>query len=209
MTTKVLETTAERLVIQETAVSWKLQSYFLPVFCVNLAVTACIVFVFAKEFLVQLLVIATGWLLIHLLVPLSKEDFGVYCIAVILGCCPWLGIISLTYPVITSPLIRLTAPLRVTLTFDKNENLLTIQNKFLFSSSTTKYLLSNIIESKPNTKRTERIVHGSYSYHDVPTVQLAVRRERDGKILKEDIEYLNQSVVSLIDRFLLNTSSVE
>lgn len=206
MTMKILETTAERLVIQETAVSWNLQPCLLPVFCVDLAVTACIVFVFAKEFLIQLLVIAIGWLLIHLLVPLSKEDFRVYCITVILGCCPFLGIVCLTYPVITLPL---TSPMRVTLIFDKNENLLTIQNKFLFSSSTTKYLLSNIIESKPNTKREEYIEHGSYRYNDVPTVQLAIRRERDGKILKKDIEYLDQRVASLIDRFLLNTSSVE
>jgi hypothetical protein len=207
MKTKVLETTAERLVIQETAVSWDFLPLLLPVFCVNLAITACIVFVFAKEFLVQLLVIAIGWLLIHFLVPLSKEGFGVYCIAVILGCCPWLGIISLTYLAIRSHVI---SPLRVTLTFDKNDNLLTIQSKFLFFSFVTKYLLSNIIESKPNIiERTEHIGSGSYRCREVPTVQLAIRRQRDGKILKKDIEYLDQKVVGLIDRFLLNTSSVE
>lgn len=206
MTTKVLEATPERLIIQ-----YKKDKYSLVIqlsFWVNLAVT---VFWYSlaphlalspQVFLA--LVGAIAWGIIHWLFPINRsENFNAYCFAVAFGIIPGLGTFVLFLVVLPLLFVDILYPDKI-VTLDKNTNLLAIKSHFLCFHRITQCPLEEIIEAKFYTRR---LYAPGLTMIDSPTLYLNRRRRRDGKIVQKDVfsapRDIVQSTVNQINAFLL------
>ncbi len=207
MTTKVVETTPERLIIQHQ--KYKHSQVIQLSFWVNLAVTV-FVYNLAPHLLLspQVLLVLVGaiaWGIIHWLFPINRrENLIAYCFAVAFGIIPRLGTFVLFLPVFSLFIVDITLP-DTTVTLDKTTNLLKIKTHFLCFYTITRYPLEDIIGA--NFYIGKLYVSG-LTMIDAPILYLNRRRRRDGKIVQKSVFSASidilQSTVNQINAFLLS-----
>ncbi len=210
MTTKVLETTPERLIIQHH--KYKYSQVIQLSFWVNLAVTV-FVYNLAPHLLLspQVLLVLVGaiaWGIIHWLFPINRrENLIAYCFAVAFGIIPRLGTFVLFLPALSLLPVDIMLP-DTTITLDKTTNLLRIKTHFFCCHPITQYPLEEIMEAKLGIRS---VYSPGFNMTDVPTVYLNRRRRRDGKIVPKEVfcapRDIAQSTVNQINAFLLSPSN--
>jgi hypothetical protein len=200
-TMKILESTERRLVLEiENDIFCKL--VYLSLW-VNALVTICFVAISenspALRYVFLILFSTVGWLLIYFLLPKKARDND-YLFEIIFFAIPILGFGVLLMIAVVSICIT---PQIASLTFDKDENLLTIKKvKILSWYPVTQYPLDEIIEVTLGKK----YVHTSAMNGVVRPIAWLSRRRKNGRILQKNIlanANANHSVVNQINKFLM------
>lgn len=208
MTTKVIETTPERLIIQHE--KDKSTHVIQLSFWVNLAVTV-FWYSFAPHLVLSpqvllVLVEVIAWGIIHWLFPINRsENFNAYCFTVAFGIIPSLGTVVLLLPVLSLLIVDIVYPDK-TVTLDKTTSLLKIKTHFLGFHTITQYPLEEMIGAGFHI---QRLYSPGLTMIDAPTLYLNRRRRRDGKIVQKDVfsssRDIVQSTVNQINAFLLSS----
>ncbi|MBD0336526.1 MAG: hypothetical protein ICV62_13635 [Cyanobacteria bacterium Co-bin13] len=205
---KILETTRERLVIRRGGNPTLTEIVCLALW-INIVSTFCFTaipqnsnFPDQTPFIISF---AIGLLLTHFLFPAhtKNESPFLYWFTVTFAAIPFLGIIFLPLAVMGMLLNQIQFPESSVLTFDKNENLLTIRSKFLYWHRTAKHRLSEITGASHTT---QKVYTGSWNFIEVPVVVLSQRRQ-DGNAPRKGIYFPDttdsvEKTVNLINEFL-------
>jgi hypothetical protein len=208
MTLKVLEKTAERLVIQ-TGNSFDIPELLWLALWVNFVVTFCFVEISKRSILQDFppfaIAFVIGWLLIHFSFPVDrKENSGSYWFAVACGSFSFFGIVLLFLPTFAIFFQEFILPHNVTLTLDKGKDLFVIKSKVMRWCFTTQHPFNELTGVM---KQTISVHTGAMTVVPVPVLQLNWIRSRDGKRLYRDLPFEDiNTVVDLINKFLLETS---
>lgn len=204
---KVLEKTAERLVIQRGDSCDTHDLIWLSLW-VNFIVTICFVEI-SKSSISQVLSpfalsFAIGALLVYFLFPVNRKQnsFG-YWFAVAFGSTPFLGVGLLSFVAFGILVTDLQFPSYFVLTLNKGKDIFTLKSKFLYWYYTIQYPLNELTGA---TRSTIRIYTGSMTVMDMPALQLDRTRSQDGKRLQKALLFSEKDinfVVYSINRFLL------